>query len=520
MLPSRPDRRAVPACRQASWAALGCLLAGTAAAQSIAPSSALATGPGRSWQVQPLATVSQTFSDNFQLSALNPASDAITRLTAGLALSSNAGPLRGYLDYSLTGLLYARHSELNTLQNNLSSAFTADLVPGRARLDVTGSVSRSAISAFAAQPGQTTGVQANSTELRRLRVAPSAVGPLAQDLRYSAKLVLEATDARDAIVGDSTTGSLAVHTEPSNRAVVGWSLDGSLLRSDFKAGRATSDDRLFGSLRWRIDSLDTELTGSGGIEYSDMTSAARQRFTNWGLGATWTPSPRTTATAQYEDRFYGPSRRFSLDHRTALTTWHLAKGRSLSTSGGQGELGGRGTAFDLLFAQFATAVPDPGKRSDLVNAYLSALGIAPGAEPGFLRSTVLVQDFEEASMAWRGPRDTAVLSWTRSRSTRLGAQPGVADDLSVSDAVALQGLSLDLSHRLTPESSVGLVLSRQRGNGLAANQNNLQRKLGLRYALRPTANSSVNLGFSRTLADSFPAPYDETALVVTLGYRF
>ena len=42
----------------------------------------------------------------------------------------------------------------------------------------------------------------------------------------------------------------------------------------------------------------------------------------------------------------------------------------------------------------------------------------------------------------------------------------------------------------------------------------------LRYSLRPSANSDVNLVFSRTLVDSFPAPYDESAVVITLGYRF
>lgn len=476
--------------------------------------------PARAWTVQPMASLSQTFTDNLQLTGVDPVSDAVTRLTAGVQVAAQTGQLRGYLDYSLSGLVHARHSDLNTLQNNLNSAFTADLVPGRMKVDVLGGISRSAVSAFAAQPTQDGGAQGNATELRRLRVAPSVVGPLARDLRYSANLVLEASDARDSTIGDSTSSTLGVRVEPVVRGLFGWAVEGSLLRSDFKEGRATANDRLFGSALWRIDSLDMALTGSAGIEYSDMSSASRQRYANWGLGAAWTPSPRTTVSAQYDDRFFGPSRRLSLDHRTALTSWHVGKSRSLTTSGGQGEVGGRGTAFDLLYAQFATVLPDPARRADAVNAFLRTRGISPASEPGFLRSSVLVQDREEVSVAYRATRSTAVLAWSRTRSARLVVQAGLADDLATSDEVRLQGFSLDLSHRLTPDASLGVLLSHQRGNGSSAAQDNLQRKVGVRYSVRPGANSDLTVGFSRTLADSVPLPYDETALVVTLGYRF
>ena len=533
MLRSRPEANALAphsdalACREVPgaqgrtrWCAGGLLAISSCSLLLGSAASAQSAALSRALVIQPLASISQTFTNNYLLSATEPAFDAITRFSVGLAVNANAGPVRGFLDYSLSGLSYARHSDRNTLLNSLSTAFSADLLPGRAKLDVSGSVTRSAISAFGTQPGLDAGAQINSTELRRLKVAPSVRGPLGGDFRYSADLALEATDARHSIVGDSTAAKLGMHLEPVTKGRFGWSVDGTVLRSDFKAGRATSDDRLSATARWRIDSIDTELTGSGGAEVSDMTTASRQRFNNWGLGASWTPSPRTSVVAQYDDRFFGPSRRLSFDHRTALTSWHLGKSRSLSTNSGEGAVGGRGTAFDLLFAQFASALPDPVARTDFVNAYLRSQGISPGAIPGFLASSVFVQDLEEASVAFRGVRDVAVLSWTRSRSVRLGVQPGVADDLSVSSQVNLQGLSVDLSHRLTPQSSAGLLLSRQQGSGLTAAQNNHQRKLSLRYTLRPSANSDVTLGFSRTLVDSVLAPYDESAVVLTLGYRF
>jgi uncharacterized protein (PEP-CTERM system associated) len=123
-------------------------------------------------------------------------------------------------------------------------------------------------------------------------------------------------------------------------------------------------------------------------------------------------------------------------------------------------------------------------------------------------------------VAYRLQRSTAVLLWSRTRSSRLLGQPGLADDLAASDEVQLQGFSLDLSHRLTPDSSLGLLMSHQRGSGSNAGQNNLQRQLSLRYTVRPSLHSNLTVDISRKLSDSFPVPYDETALVVTLGYRF
>lgn len=514
--------RASLACVGQRWpqSAVRAVVIGLGGFAAAAPAWAQAAAPSRAWLIQPSVSVSQTLTNNLALSAIDPLSDAVTRLTAGVAVQANAGAVRGFLDYTLSGLVHARHPDRNTVLNSLTTVFGADLVPGRAKLDVSGTVSRSAISAFGAQPGAGGGVQGNATELRQLRVAPSAIGPLGSGLRYSTSLSLEASDAKDSVLGDSTTANWAAHVEPTTRGAISWSVDGALLRSDFKAGRATSDDRLFASARWRLDNFDTVLTGSAGLEVTDMTTPTRQRFTNWGLGATWTPSPRTSVSAQYDDRFFGPSRRLSLDHRTALTSWHLGKSRSLSTNGGGSELSGRSTAFQLLDAQFSSAIPDAVKRAEFVTAYLQSQGFSPTADPGFLRASVLVQDLEEISFAMRGVRSTAVLRWTRTRSTRLGTQPGIADDLAVSSQVNLQGLALDLTHRLTPHSSAGLVLSDQRGSGLTANQNNHQRRLSLRYSLRPSANIDASVIVSRALYDSFPAPYGESAVIVTLGYRF
>ncbi len=491
------------------------------AAAFSAPQAAAQSGAAqRSWAVSPTAGLSQTVTNNYLLSDADPSFDAITRATAGLAVTANTGSVKGFLDYSLSGVGYLRHSDRNSIQNSLSSRLTAEIDPGRAGLDVAANISRSAISAFGAQPNAGLGVQDNVTEIRTLRVAPRLLGPLGPNLRYNANLALSATDAKDTSAGDVTAATLGVHLEPVARGRLSWVADATAQRTDYKAGNSSSNERLTIGSHLTLDDIDTEVTGSAGVEYATILTGARQRYSNWGVGLAWAPNNRTRVSAKYDDRFFGPSRNLAVDHRTALTSWHFSKSRSLTAPGAQAETSGRGTAFDLLFTQFASALPDPTQRTEFVNAYLQSRGINPVASPDFLRSSITIDEVDELAVAYRAVRSVAVLTLMNSKSTRLGVQPGIADDLSSSAAVYLKSIGLDLTHQLTPDSSVGLQLNRVRGSGTNLAQNTLQRRLGGRYSLRAYRTVDLAVGLSRTLYDKFQSSYGESAIVVTLGYRF
>jgi uncharacterized protein (PEP-CTERM system associated) len=305
-------------------------------------------------------------------------------------------------------------------------------------------------------------------------------------------------------------------------AVGGGALPATTNRSDYKAGRTTTDSRLFGTAYYPITDLDLRLSASAGAEITDLNSLQRQRYGTYGLGLVWTPSARTNLTANFDDRAFGRTHNLSFEHRTALTTWRISDVRSVSTPNGETGAGSRGTAYNLLFAQFASIEPDPVKRADLVNSTLLRSGISPTTQinPSFLNSGVSLQDQQLVSVALRSVRSTAVLSYTRTTTRRIDNFTTAADDLSRSGAVHLQGFSLDLSHRLTPVSTVNLLVSDQRGNGDLSIQSNRQRLASLLYTLRPTERGSLSLGLRRSLYLSASNPYGETALFATFGTRF
>ena len=502
----------------ARWAVRSC--AGTLALVSVAIAQP-AVGQ-RSLAIEPNVSVTQTLTDNFRLTAVNPASDSITRLTAGVGLRSQAGLLRGYLDYSLSSVIYARHSASNAFQNSLSSNLTADLLDGRATVVVEARISQSAVSAFGAQPGSSGLSNANSTELRTLRITPSFRGPLGPDLRYSGSLGYSLSDASKTSKGDSSASTATLRLEPAAPGRLSWAVDGSHVKSDYKLGRTTESDRANAHLNLRLDELDLQLNANAGVELTDLASSQRQRYPTWGYGAVWAPSVRIRLAAEIDHRFFGKSHRLSLEYRTPLTVWRLSDSRRLNMGDGQSGIGGRGTQFDLYFALFESEEPDKGKREELVNLFLRNKGIDPAAlvSPNFLRSAATLEDRQELSVAWQGVRSSAALALTRTHTRRLDSVVSAADDLAGSNEVRLDGISVTLAHRLTPESSLSLALSEKQGQGKLASQDNRQRQFNLVYNTRLTSESNLVVGGRRAVYSTSRVPYAESAIFASYGIRY
>ena len=478
-------------------------------------------GASRSIAFQPSVNVEQTLTDNYRLDGGKPESDAITRLGAGISFRGRSGLLRGFLDYNLTGVLYARHSEQNALQNALNANLAADLIDDRLQLNLAATISRGAISAFGVQPGVGTDANSNTTEVRTLQISPTLRGPLGTGLRYNARLNHQISQADSGSVGDTDSTSAAIQVVPATRGRLGWSIDGAHQQSSFKQGRDTQTDRLFGTLLLAVPELDLDLNASLGAEWTDQLTVDRRSHSNWGVGMVWAPSPVTRLSAETQTRYYGRSHAVTLEHRTPRTVFRYRNARSASTDSGP-SIGGRGVAFDLLFAQFASVQPDPFLREQLVNRVLQQQNIDPRqvVGPGFLQSAVSVQDAHEFSAAWTGPRNAAVLSLGRTKSRRLDPISAAVDDLSRTGEVVLDNLSLSLSHRLTPMSTVNLLASVQRGSGTLALQSSNQTLASLQYSTRLTPDSTLGLSLRHARYKTGLVPYDETAAAATYGLRF
>ena len=486
------------------------------------PSARAQSGTGLT--LTPTVSVTETLSNNVDLSATNPRSDAITRVTFGVSIGSRSDRLRGFLNYGLTGNLYARDAGRNSIsnQNALKANFDTELLDGRAFVGVSASIGQTATSAFGAQPGLSGLPSSHVSEFRTLSITPRLTGPLGSAVKYTTGLGYTISHASGTDKGDSSSTSAFVRLGPSSPGVVGWAVDFTATHSDYAAGRNSVDKRLIGTLSRNFDALDLLVQVSAGAEATDLARFKQAQYQNYGIGATWAPSPRTKLVAQFDERFFGHSHVLRFEHRTALTSWTISDTRSLNSSGNGISTSGRGATFDLYYTQFAAIEPDPVKRTELVNSYLKANGLAASgdADFGFLRSGETVLRGQNVSVAYRGRRGAAVLALARSVNLPIkgGALPS-ADFINTSRIVS-DNVSLNLSHRLTPTASANLTLSHQQNHGDQPAQYSQQRELRLQYVVGLTDRSNVTAGTRRALYQTYQTLYNESAVFATYGYRF
>ena len=471
----------------------------------------------------PSVSISETLTNNLgQTGLLGGESDAVTRGTVGVNLRNRSGRAQGALDYAFSGLSYARHSEFNTTQQSLNANLALEWWEKQGFLQATAQIGQGAVSAFGAQPNASGLPSANSIEVRTLSLAPRWQGPLFGDLKFSASTQFAVVDAQGGTLGDSTSSLTSFQISPQRAGPVVWSLQASVQANDFKAGTATSGSRGFGAVTRAIDKLDLQASATAGLERGNLVSSNQRSASTWGLGLVWTPSPRTSADLKFDQRLFGRSHAVTLQHRTPLTVWRITSTRTLNESGSSLSAAGAGSLFELYFSQFASVEPDPIRRADLVNAFLLQNGLV-GASPagtGFLRSAATLDNRQDISVAWRGVRNTATLTYGRSQSQRANTGLMAVDDLSSSQRVNTETWSLAASHRLTPSLTATATASLLSGNGLALGQSNRQRTLSTQLGGPVGPKATWSLVLRRALIESQLLTYGESTAIASITMRF
>ena len=478
------------------------------------------TRPGLS--LVPELGIRQTLTDNVSLAGSDRRADLITEVGPRLRLSSNTGFVRGSLDYSLTGVVYARSSSSNNVQQSLRAEGTVEAIEKRAFIDVSASISQQNTSALGTQASDSVLLSGNRTEVSAVRVTPYVRGRLGSFAEYEARLALEATNSSNSNA-DSRSADALLHvgSDRASFARLGWAADYSHQAVDFNATGSSVVDRLTGTLTFAATN-ELRLSARGGRESNDLVTSNTQQYNTWGWGATWAPSERTRVDLAQDRRFFGKSHSVRLEHRMARSVWAFSDSRDLSTNSLTGGASGRRTWFDVLFAQFASIAPDPVQRAALVDAYLQNNGLtrASLANGGVLTSGPSIQRNQIGSVALLGARTTVLVSTFRNDAQSLDSATVVTGNLANGESLRQTGQSVNLSHRLTPVSALGVDLTRTKTSGGAGNQSTDLRSLTATWSSRLGERVDGSLSARHTSFDSSTNPYRESAVIANLRLRF
>ncbi len=502
--------------------AAGILWIGLSCALSVqAQSSAQSVGSGRSTSITPRVSASVTATDNVNLTATNTKSDIYTQLSPGLSWTSNGGRVRGSVDYALNGFLYADASDKNQIQHALNAVVVAEAIENWAFVDLNATVSQQVISALGTQSTTPGANSNNQTQVATYSVSPYIMGRLFGDTAYEVRLRYGGSRAESSAASNATSTSALIRMNGgTGLRSLGWSTDLNRQQDDYSAGRKTTADRFRGSLIYSV-TPQLGLSLLGGYEANDYLLGGNRSGETYGGGINWRPTERTQFSAQREHRLFGNSYAVSFEHRMPRSVWRYSASRDVSSSASP-TTGTVLSAYDLYFAQFASIEPDPVKRQVLVNNFLLANGINPSATVGggFLTSTLTLQRRQDLSVGLIGVRNSITFFASRSDSRRLDGVTPAGGDLATFGDIQQTAFSANLSHRLTPESSLSLLLSEQRTTGNSGSQSTTLRLVNLNWSSKLGQRSTVSLGARHSVFESATGPYDENAVTGILTMQF
>jgi len=458
-------------------------------------------------------SVAETMTDNVALSK-DAKSDQITEISPGIRINIDGTRLKTYFDYSLHQYIYAQGTSGSRLENELTTYGTFEAVDNWAFVDFSGSISQQTISAYGTQSNTTTAINANKTEVSSYTIAPYLRGRLGDSATYETRITQSVSSSDSSSASNSAdTNSVVKVANASAFRQLGWTAEASRQTVDYSTGRTTEADDFSLGLTYEL-TPQVNLSADAGREASNYTSLDKQNFNTRSVGFTWKPSERTTLSAMTGQRSYGNKHNLSFVHRSAHTVWRISDSKDVSVNSNQN--GTSSSAYEQANTLFS-AVSDSTLRAQLVEAYLQSNSSSLN---GYLTSAISLQRRQDLSLALQGIRDTITFALTRTETTRLDTVSSAVDDLSNGATVIQNGYSVNFSHRLTPDYSLGVQLSRQNTSGSTTTEETILKSLNINLTSNIGKKAAATLGLRRVLSDSASNPYTENAVTGNLNVQF
>lgn len=476
----------------------------------------------RAYQIVPRVSLRETWTDNVGVSAGGRQSDQITEISPGIVMTASGAHVNGYLDYSVNKINYSKNSTANQLQNSLNAVGTLEAVDNFLFVDVSGSISQQLISALGNLSPIDSTINDNKTEVSNFRISPSIRGRFNSFANYEARLSRSFSDSASSTrsgVGQ-TDGFINLSGDTAIKGL-GWSVNTSRQSVSFSNGRPTEADLSLLGIAYVL-TPQVSLNANLGIEANNYTSYEKEKSTSSGVGINWRQSERTTLSASVDERSYARTHRLNFEHRTGRTAWTLSDTKSVATSPSQTTLGSIGTVYDILFSQFASLEPNPVSRAQLVNAYLQINNLSANVRvlTPFLTTAQNIARRQDVLIALLGVRSTVTLIASRTKSQRLDSITAAIDDFSTEATIEQQGLSINYSHRLSPEMNISVLNSWQKVNSNQGRPGEKVTLLSLNITRSFIKSSSVSAGYRRASFSGLSEPSSETAFTVNLNVLF
>ena len=423
----------------------------------------------RAWVITPRVTLTETLTDNINLTTTDQQSGIISQLSPGIRIDARTARLKMFFDYQLNAIAYSTGNNNNQTQNALNTFGTLEAIDNWLFLDFGGQIYQQVVNQFGQQSSSNIYNTGNTTQTSTYNLSPYIKGQLGGEADYLLRYNASVTNSTDNSLSDITIsqwlGQIKGNTRFQN---LNWAIDGSQQNTDYSQvgllpAQNYNDSRTRALLSYSL-LPEFRISGSGGYESNNYQSADNEGQGTYGAGFDWTPTERTKASGFWENRFFGTGHNVLLSHRFPLSSISYTDTKDVALVPYQYNTG-VGTVYDQYSQIFATLFPDLVERDSYVRNLLNQAGIAPDAQAinNYLANRPQVQRNQKLSLVLFGNRNSITFIAARSDSQPLTRAPNGLDGLvSENGRITEQGYAVSYLHRLTPFTGLNLLGSRQK----------------------------------------------------------
>ena len=476
----------------------------------------------RNAAIFPRLTINETWTDNVRAGASLKQSDQITEYTPGILMTANGAHVKGYLDYAINKIQYSKNSSSDKIQKSLNAFGSLEAVENLLFIDLNGSISQQLISALGTQSDVESLINDNQTEVSNFRLSPNIKGQFLGGTNYEARLSRSIVGSKSSLrsgVGQ-TDGIVRISGDTPVKGLV-WSANANRQMVGFSEGRPTEADSYSLGIGYAL-TPQLSINARSGVDTNNYSSLEKESSISSGLGINWLLSERSKLSGTLDQRSYGRSHSLNLEHRSGRTAWKFSDSKSVTSPPTLETLGSLGSIYDLLFNQFSTLEPNEIARAQLVNAYIQINNLNPNTRvlTPFLTSAQSLTRKQELLFALLGLRSTVTFIADKSRSQRLDTLSVAVDDFSTETSINQQGISVNFSHRLTPDMSMSALASWQKTSSTNSTTGGSTSLFSINLTKRLAKNSNISTSYRRIANSGVSPSAQEAALSINLNLQF
>jgi uncharacterized protein (PEP-CTERM system associated) len=214
-----------------------------------------------------------------------------------------------------------------------------------------------------------------------------------------------------------------------------------------------------------------QVSVDGGYEHNDYPGSEYDGAI-YGAGFRWRPTERTNVVGNWEERFFGSSYYFFVEHRTPLSVWGLNASRGITSYPQQlATLPAGGNVEQLLNVALLTRIPDPIERQAAVEQFVQQRGL-PTTLPTSLtlyNQQILLQERVNLTFGILGARNSVIFNAFYLKTQPVSAAGDILPSLGVNALTnnnTQYGVAATYSHNLTGITSLNLTATATKTDAL------------------------------------------------------